>query len=188
MATDTIIIPDGTREIRDFEFAGLRELRHVVIPDSVERIGTGAFNESGVGELVFPASLREIEDLSDLKRADMSRCVHIREILSPGFYRGGSDGVVILPPNIERIGDRCFNRLDYLYAPETLREVGELEMTGLFCLSPLLKSLRGMKKCILHPLEAHADRYREQMRREGISESVFDIDPMPYYLAYMYKK
>ena len=56
MAKDTIIIPDGTREIRDFEFAGLRELRHVVIPDSVERIGTGAFNESGVGELVFPAS------------------------------------------------------------------------------------------------------------------------------------
>lgn len=188
MAKDTIIIPDGTREIRDFEFAGQRELRHVVIPDSVERIGVGAFNESGVEELVFPASLREIEDLSDLKRADMSRCVHIREILSPGFYRGGSDGVVILPPNIERIGDRCFNRLDYLYAPETLREVGEMEMTGLYCLSPSLKSLRGMKRCILHPLEAHADRYREQMRREGISKSVFDIDPMPYYLAYMYKK
>ena len=188
MAKDTIIIPEGRKEIKDFEFAGHPELRHVVIPDSVERIGVGAFNDSGVEELVFPASLREIGDLSDLKRADMSRCVHIREILSPGFYRGGSDGVVILPPNIGRIGDRCFNRLDSLYAPETLSEVGEMEMTGLFCLSPSLKSLRGMKRCILHPLEAHADRYREQMRREGISESVFDIDPMPYYLAYMYKK
>lgn len=188
MANDTIIIPEGRKEIKDFEFAGRPELRHVVIPDSVERIGAGAFNESGVEELALPASLRRIEDLSDLKRADMSRCVHIREILSPGFYRGGSDGVVILPPNIERIGDRCFNRLDYLYAPETLWEVGEMEMTGLYCLSTSLKSLRGMKKCILHPLEAHSERYREQMRHEGVSDRTLIIDPMPYYMAYMYKK
>ena len=188
MANDTIIIPEGTREIKDFEFAGHRELRHIVIPDSVERIGVGAFNESGVEELILPASLREIEDLSDLKRADMSRCAHIHEILNPGFYRGGSDGVVILPPYIERIGDRCFNRLDYLYAPETLREVGEMEMTGLYCLSPSLKSLKGMKKCILHPLEAHSERYHEQMRHEGLSERTLTIDPMPYYMAYMYKK
>lgn len=188
MANDTIIIPEDTREIKDFEFAGQRELRHIEIPDSVERIGVGAFNESGVEELILPASLREIEDLSDLKRADMSRCAHIHEILNPGFYRGGSDGIVILPPNIERIGDRCFNRLDYLYAPETLREVGEMEMTGLYCLSPSLKSLRGMKKCILHPLEALSERYHEQMRHEGLSERTLTIDPMPYYMAYMYKK
>lgn len=188
MANDTIIIPDGTKEIKDFEFAGRHELRHVMIPDSVERIGVGAFNESGVEEVTMPASLREIEDLSDLKRVDMSRCVHIREILSPGFYRGGSDGVVILPPEIERIGDNCFNRLDWLFAPETLREVGKMERTGLFCFSPMLKSLRNMSQCILHPLSIHADRYTEQMRCEGISEKVLIIDPMAYHLTFMYKK
>lgn len=188
MAKDTIIIPEGRKEIKDFEFYDRLELRHVVIPDSVERIGVGAFNHTGVKELTLPASLRKIEDLSELKWVDMSRCVHIRKILTPQFYRGGSYGVVILPPNIERIGDRCFGYLDSLFAPETLREVDEMEMVGLFCPSPSLKSLRGMKRCILHPLEAHADRYREQMRREGISESVFDIDPMPRYMTYMYKK
>lgn len=188
MSKETIVIPEGTREIKDFEFAGRPELRHVIIPDSVERIGTGVFNDSGVESVTLPASLKEIENLSDLKYVDMSRCVHIREITAPGFYRGGSDGVVYLPPQIERIGNRCFNHIDNLYAPATLTEVGEMEMTGLFCPSPMLKSLRGMRKCILHPLDAHADRYREQMRREGISERVFDIDPMPYYLAYMYKK
>lgn len=188
MANDTIIIPDGTKEIKDFEFAGRRELRHLVIPDSVERIGVGAFNESGVEEVIMPASLREIEDLSCLKRVDMSRCVHIHEILNPGFYGGGSDGVVILPPNIERIGDNCFNRLDWLFTPETLRELGDMEMTGLFCFAPMLKTLRNMSRCIVHPLSEYADRYTEQMRREGISERVLDIDPMPYHLTSMYKK
>lgn len=188
MSKETIVIPEGTREIKDFEFAGRPELRHVIIPDSVERIGTGAFNDSGVESVTLPASLREIGDLSDLRYVDMSRCVHIREITAPGFYRGGSDGVVYLPPRIERIGDRCFNHLDNLYAPATLREVGEMEMTGLFCPSPMLKSLRGMRKCVFHPLDAHADRYREQMRREGITEKTLIIDPMAYYLAFMYEK
>lgn len=188
MANDMIIIPEGTKEIKDFEFAGQRELRHVVIPDSVERIGTGAFNECGVENITLPASLKEIEGLGDLKYVDMSRCVHIRQILTPGFYRGGSDGVVYLPPFIETIGGGCFNNLDYLYAPATLKDVGVMEMTGLFCPSPFLKSLRGMRKCILHPLDAHVDRYREQMRREGISEKTLIIDPMPYYMAYMYEK
>lgn len=188
MAQDTIIIPDGRKEIKDFEFAGQRGLRHVVIPDSVERIGVGAFNDSGVEELTLPASLREIEDLSDLKRVDMSRCVHIREILTPGFYRGGSDGVVYLPPQIERIGDDCFNRLDYLYAPASLKEIGSMERVGLFCPSPRLKSLRGMVKCILHPLDEFADRYSEQMRREGIAPKTLIIDSMPYYMAFMYEK
>ncbi len=188
MANDMIIILEGTKEIKDFEFAGQRELRHVVIPDSVERIGTGAFNECGVENITLPASLKEIEGLDDLKYVDMSRCVHIRQILTPGFYRGGSDGVVYLPPFIETIGDGCFNGLDYLYAPATLKEVGRMDMTGLFCPSPFLKSLRALRKCILHPLDAHADRYREQMRREGISEKALIIDPMPYYMAYMYEK
>lgn len=188
MANDTIIIPEGTKEIKDFEFAGKPELRHVIIPDSVVRIGHGVFNDSGVEEVTLPESLRVIEDLSDLKRVDMSRCIHIREIMNPGFYRGGSDGSVYLPPNIERIGNGCFNHLDYLYAPSSLKEVGEMEMTGLFLTSPRLKSLRGLRKCILHPLEEHADTYREQMRREGISEQILRIDPMPYYMAYMYEK
>ena len=188
MEQETIIIPEGTKEIKDFEFAGQRGLRHVTIPDSVERIGVGAFNESGVEEVTMPASLKEIEDLSDLKRVDMSRCVHIREILTPGFYRGGSDGVVYLPPMIERIGDNCFKNLDYLYAPATLKEAGKMDMVGLFCPSPRLKSLKGLSRCILHPLEEYADRYREQMSREGITEKALIIKPMNYYMAFMYEK
>lgn len=188
MSNDTMILPDGLKEIKDFEFAGKTELRHLVIPDSVERIGVGAFNESGIESLTLPASLREIEDLGDLRFVDMSRCIHIREIMTPGFYRGGSDGVVYLPPFLERIGDRCFNSLDYLYAPATLREVGEMTMTGLFCLSPRLKSLRGLSKCILHPLQEHEEKYKEQMRREGITERTLIIDTMPYYMAFMYEK
>lgn len=188
MANDTIIIPEGTKEIKDFEFAGRPELRHVVIPDSVERIGLGVFNDSGVKELVLPASLREIEDLSGLVRVDMSRCVHIREILTDDFYRGGQRGCVILPPNIERIGDRCFGYLDNLYAPETLKEVGEMTMVGLFCLSPSLKSLRAMDRCILHTPEAYVDRYTKQMRREGLTESVLLIEPMHNLWTHMYKK
>lgn len=188
MANDTFIIPEGTKEIKDFEFAGQPALRHVVIPDSVERIGLGVFNDSGVRELVLPASLREIEYLSDLVKVDMSRCVHIREILTPGFYRGGQRGCVILPPNIERIGDGCFNRLDHLYAPETLKEVGEMTMVGLFCLSPSLKSLRAMDRCILNTPEAYVDRYTKQMRREGHTERTFRVQPMPYYMTNMYKK
>lgn len=188
MSDDTIILPDGLKEIKDFEFAGKRELRNLVIPDSVERIGVGAFNESGIESLTLPVSLKEIEDLSDLKHVDMSRCVFIREILTPGFYRGGSDGIVYLPPLLERIGDRCFNNLDYLYAPATLREVGEMTMSGLFCLSPILKSLRGLNKCILHPLQEHEEKYKEQMRREGITERTLLIGSMPYYMAFMYEK
>lgn len=188
MSNDTIILTEGLKEIKDFEFAGEKELRHLIIPDSVERIGVGAFNDSGIESLTLPASLREIESLGDLRYVDMSRCIHIREIMKPGFYRGGSNGVVYLPPFLERIGDRCFNGLDYLYAPVTLQEVGEMTMTGLFCLSPRLKSLRELNKCILHPLQEHEEKYKEQMRREGITERTLRIDTMPYYMAFMYEK
>ena len=85
----------------------LRQLREVVIPDGVERIGDSWFRNSGVESVTFPVSLRELGEEA------FYGCAQLRTVK---FAEGGQ---------LQTIGRQCFARcgLEEVTLPGTLKDV-----------------------------------------------------------------
>ena len=86
----SVKLPDGLKKIDDMTFAYCRALESLDIPSSVEKIGKGAFELSGLKNIVLPESVSEF-DISAL-----SECV-------------GFESITILNPDciIENKNDQC---------------------------------------------------------------------------------
>ena len=87
----SVVIPEGVREIEIGAFEGCSALQRVVIPESVTEIGEGAFRDCGSLQSVeIPAGVRELE----------------HEV----FSNCSSLGSIVLHQGLERIGgtfDNC---------------------------------------------------------------------------------
>ena len=59
-AEGEIIIPDGVTDIADNAFNGCQKVSNVILPNSLETIGSGAFTFSGMTSIHIPASVKEI--------------------------------------------------------------------------------------------------------------------------------
>lgn len=57
---ETVVIPDGIWEIGINAFWNNQELKHVIFPESVERIAAGAFAGVNLEQLILPKNLLEI--------------------------------------------------------------------------------------------------------------------------------
>lgn len=57
---EQIDLPDGFKRIECGVFANCSSLRTIQLPDKLERIGISCFSGSGIEDIVFPASMREI--------------------------------------------------------------------------------------------------------------------------------
>ena len=49
------------RELQGFVFYNCTELKRISLPDGLESIGYGCFNNSGLEEIAIPESVRQIE-------------------------------------------------------------------------------------------------------------------------------
>ncbi len=58
---EEVIIPEGIREIAPFAFENMTSLRSVKFPGTLEKIGAGAFQNTGLTSVLIPASVKEIE-------------------------------------------------------------------------------------------------------------------------------
>ena len=58
--TDCLEIPAGVTEITYGAFAGCRNLKELILPDTVTTIGYYAFSATGITELTIPASVKDI--------------------------------------------------------------------------------------------------------------------------------
>lgn len=59
----TLIVSEGTTEIKDEEYAFCEDLIEVVLPTTIKRIGKSAFQECvNLGKINFPTSIEEIDD------------------------------------------------------------------------------------------------------------------------------
>ena len=84
---DTLILPEGIKEIECFTFYGISNLKKVVLPKSLERISLKAFAYSHLEEVEFNNNLRII--------ADKAFCyTHLKKI--------------VLPENLEVLQVGCF--------------------------------------------------------------------------------
>ena len=55
-----IRLPEGLKSIGDDAFLGCESLKGIQLPDGLEKIGAWCFYESGLEEIVLPASTKEV--------------------------------------------------------------------------------------------------------------------------------
>lgn len=134
---DTIVLPDGVREIAANCFAQ-SNIRQIVLNEGMEVIGDFAFYKSSVEQLNFPSTLKVIgkhafEDCNFLKKADLSKTA-LKTISASTFW---GCGIVELkfPECLEKIeaqaflGTTCLKKIVVPYATiiignEAFRESG----------------------------------------------------------------
>lgn len=101
------VIPEGVTMIPDHEFSSIHELREVVIPSTVVRIGVSAFESTGLISVRIPSGVLAIMDCA------FSDCFSLKE--------------VELPESLLVIGNFAFSDcpLRSLTLPEGLVSIGD---------------------------------------------------------------
>ncbi len=62
--TGTCVVPDGVKALEDYAFYAATELTGVTLPESLERIGSDVFLESGVKKLYIPKNVENIKNFT----------------------------------------------------------------------------------------------------------------------------
>ena len=127
----------GLTEIGDYAFA-YSSLKEVKLPDTVERIGSRAFNSPSLTEFCLPASLTEIGSyaLSESRIRSLEIPDGVTEIPA-GFCTGCTElQTVVLPSALRTVGEYAFAftfSLRSVSIPQGCRSIG----TGAFMTSAL---------------------------------------------------
>ena len=198
---ETIILPPALKVIEANAFSGRRNLKSIVIPDSVEEIGEDAFMETGVEEIIFPRELRKLGIMNgfypSLRKLDFSKVTKL-EVFPSCFLSIDMPELkeLALPYGVKKIGEAIGgNAICRLFFPPTVEEVGALYQsdTDIFCFSPGIKSLLPIVEdfepdasCRLLVLPAYVAAYRSQRDAEGISEKTLIIDVIPEEYRHYY--
>lgn len=183
---EKVILPEGLKEISTGAFYGCYSLKSLELPESVE-VMYGEFEECGVEELTLPEGLRSLY-VSGLKFLDMSRCRTIKA-LNAGNCKINGIKVVYLPPCLEKIGNAdCLRSIDYCFASPTLKSIGGMFRTGLFCSSPKIELSRDIVESLLHVPEENIEATNTAASKAGLTDNHFKICEMPYIYKYMYEK
>ena len=185
-------LPSHLKRIGDKAFADC-VLRNVVIPDSVEEIGTDAFNCEELGSLTLPKQLHTLNTISksriSLSELDMSRCSELKEInCCIGDFEDLEQ--LLIPNGVEAIRAKeivICNDLKAIYLPESLK-VLELQRTpcDIYCYSPKLDSLTGLSglKHTIYVKPEYLEAYQQQATTEGVD---VNIEGMPESKLNVYK-
>ena len=105
--------------IGSLAFEGCSNLNTLTLPEGLVSIGNNSFDCTGVGEIIFPTTLKSIGDEA------FSFCIRIRAINLPegllsigvsAFYGSPELRKVILPSSLKSIGESAFNNCENLEA------------------------------------------------------------------------
>ena len=104
---ETVVVPSWIRVIDRFAFSSCKDVKHVILPDTVQEIGYGAFHYSGIKDIVIPDSVTKME----------------HEV----FEECWSLTSAVIGKGITELGERTFRicqYLEHLELPEGLEKVG----------------------------------------------------------------
>jgi len=96
---------EGLTEIGPYTFENCKSLTDIALPDSVRRVGEGAFKNSGLEKLRTSAGLKE---------------------LGSSAFEGTRISSFFMPSGIEVIGERCFagcSRLERILLPKSIKRI-----------------------------------------------------------------
>ena len=103
----SIIIPNGVTTIDDETFMDFEELEEIIIPDSVEYIGKGAFKGcKKLKKVKLPSNLHILDDFA------FSECVSLEEITIPASLHYFSYGVFSHCHNLKTV--HTHNEINYI--------------------------------------------------------------------------
>ncbi len=113
---DKVVIPEGVKRIGEMAFFECGELSSVVLPDSLEFIGDGAFSGCALRKVKIPSSVAVIpadcfSSCSWLTEVEIPEGV--TEIHEDAFYNS-SLKTVSLPASVTEIHPTAFSRLQFL--------------------------------------------------------------------------
>ena len=91
-ATGVLVIPDGTKTIKQYEYRGNESIKTVEIPNSVTKISRGAFEDC--------SRLRRIKGGDGLKE------ISIRAFKAPEFKE------IVLPKSLQRLREHALENCD----------------------------------------------------------------------------
>lgn len=159
-SAETWYVSEGTKEMLDFYPVVVSDnLREIVLPEGLERIGEMALYGTDIEEIIIPDTVREIgkeafkdssllksiaipEGVSILGNGILSGCTSlisvelnaaITEIPESSFRGCTSLKDIIIPENITKIGSNAFyqcSSLSSISLPDGLLEIGEFAFTG----------------------------------------------------------
>lgn len=126
-----ITLPPHVTAIAPNAFLGNKQIARVVMNEGLTSIGERAFFNSGIQEIVFPSTLRELGQetfyyCSRLKRADLSH-TQITRLPDGGLAYTGIEEIT-LPATLERIEAQALmrtSRLKTVTAPPHLKYIGQ---------------------------------------------------------------
>lgn len=123
-----ITIPEGVRKINDSMFEGALSIRSVSFPESLEIIGSSAFEETGIEEVSLSSKLKSIEGHAFYKCTNLSRVsmLSCTELGSQVFCKCSWLESVKLPEGITEIKYAAFGdceRLREVNIPSTVKTI-----------------------------------------------------------------
>ena len=110
-------------------FKGCQQLEEVVLPSTLKKINGGAFQKSGLKEIIIPEGVEEIrydafENCKQLEKVTLPST--LKEIKQETFHNTNLEEINI-PEGVEYIGHYAFancEQLKKVKLPSTLREIG----------------------------------------------------------------
>ena len=129
---DRIILPDSVETIESGAFAGC--MADVNIPASLKKIASGAFQGSGIKNVVIPSETIELgiyvfSSCPSLERLDYMSSVDIPQ----GFCESSALTSVYVLGNVEKIGDMAFygcTELTSVYVLGDVEKIGDMAFYG----------------------------------------------------------
>lgn len=122
-------LPDTLREIGYAAFRDTLKLKKVRLPASLEVMGKGAFDGSGLREVRIPGGVKKISSEAFFSCEHLKKVIleeGVEEIDSGAFWANRRLSVVKLPRSLRRIGPSSFldTGLRKVTIPENVEEIG----------------------------------------------------------------
>ena len=129
-----------TKEIGSNVFYNNRKVKKVTLPNSLEKIGSYAFQNSTITEIEIPDSVTTIEygafcDCNDLRTVKMSN--NLKYIESSTFQNCYNLQSITLPEKLERIGTNAFGWCQRLYTIALPEGLQRIESQAFYCCQQL---------------------------------------------------
>ena len=178
-ACKTVVIGEGETEIPDHAFYGFNGLETVLLPNTIERIGCGAFFFTGLKSITLPSSVTEIakEAFNACGLTEVNFGDGCKTIGASAFSNCPSLKQIVVPEGVVSIGENAFSVCSSLTSvtfPRSVKTIGKHAVSGCFALTdltlPFIGGSESENKTLKYIVGGITDSIRNITLLEGATE------------------